>query len=209
MFAIIADVVDSTHRDEDIVDEVCEGLNHRHGAGLILPFERTAGDEIEALTRDSDVALAVILELTRSGDWSVGCGIGTIRGELPPNVRAANGSALVSARSAVTAAKRARHRFALAAADGGKSSVRLGPVVDLLLDLRARRTIEGWQVVDLLRGGLTPREVARRLALTQSAVAQRVAAAHVQLEDSAAPEISGMLRALDRQLDPAGSDDRG
>ena len=49
----------------------------------MLPADRTAGDEIQAATEDARTALAIVLHLTRDGNWSVGLGIGDVRTPCP------------------------------------------------------------------------------------------------------------------------------
>ena len=100
MFAITADQVDSRRRP-DVAPETIQSLESLLGEGLVLPVDRTAGDEIQLLVAASDTALTAILALTRHGKWSVGCGIGSVNLPLPANSREAGGDAFVAAREAV------------------------------------------------------------------------------------------------------------
>lgn len=194
MFVIVADQVDSSHRP-DLVDETLEGLEHRYGVTLLRSFERTAGDEIQGLTDDAETALAIVLELTREGSWSVGLGLGAVRDPLPASVRAATGRAFVAARSAIGAAKRAPHRVAIRGT--AATAVDPAPLLDLLLQIRSQRSIEGWQVYDLLRSGLVQSEAAHRLGVTTPVVSQRVWAAGIRLEDAALPSLAELMLAAD------------
>lgn len=194
MFVITADQVDSRHRP-DLVDITLEGLNLRYRAALTLPFEQSAGDEIQGLTADASATLEIIFELTRASQWSVGCGIGPVDEPLPKTVRAARGPAFVAARQAVTRAKQAAHRFALRTST--TTTPDPGPLVTLALALRARRTIEGWEVYDLLRAGLTQREIAQRLSVSPQAVSQRIWAANIRTELDARADLAAVLTQAD------------
>jgi len=195
MFVITSDQVNSTGRP-DLVDVTMEGLNHRYGRRLLLEFDRNSGDEIQALTDDARVALEIVLELTRSSEWSVGLGVGSVREPLPRNVRSASGNAFVAARAAVTAAKKNPLRFRIETR-GTTDHIDPGPFVDMLLTLRARRTVEGWQLYDLVQAGLTQREAADRLGVTPQAISLRAQSAQLRLEAATIPPLVQSLEALD------------
>lgn len=195
MFVITADQVNSTNRP-DLVDVTMEGLNHRYGDRLLLEFDRNSGDEIQTLTADALAALEIVLELTRSSEWSVGLGVGSIREPLPRNVRAATGNAFVAARVAVDAAKRRPLRFRIET-KGTRDHIDPGPFVDMLLTLRARRTVEGWQLYELVQAGLTQREAADRLGVTPQAISLRAQSAQLRLEATTIAPLVQALEALD------------
>lgn len=197
MIVITADQVDSTHRD-DLAGAAVVSLNERYGPDLVLPVDRNAGDEIQAIVEDATVALAIILELTRSGQWSVGCGIGAVRHPLPSNTREAAGPAFVAARDAVDRAKKAQFRFALAvAANPAIEADDLAPLVDLVLLLRSRRTDEGWELYDLLAAGLTQSEGATRLGISPQAASQRARSAGIRSELAAHAPLARLLAHAD------------
>jgi hypothetical protein len=199
MFVITADQVNSTGRP-DLVDVTMEGLNHRYGGHLLLEFDRNSGDEIQALTDDALVAFQIVLELTRTSEWSVGLGVGSVREPLPGNVRSATGKAFQAARVAVTAAKKRALRFRIET-KGTVDHVDPGPFVDMLLTIRARRTVEGWQLYDLLQAGLTQREAADRLGVTPQAVSLRAQSAQLRLEAANISPLVQALEALDGAAD--------
>ena len=76
-------------------------------------FDRTAGDEIQGIVDDPEVAVAVLSLLLRGGDWNIGLGIGPVEEPLPTEARAGRGSAFLHAREAVTRAKQVRRTSAL------------------------------------------------------------------------------------------------
>jgi hypothetical protein len=114
MFVITADQIDS-RSTTDVAGSTRDSINRDHGGRLLLPADRNAGDEIQALTDDAGTALALVLELTRTGQWSVGLGCGGIRLPLPSATREASGEAFFAARDAVSRAKKQQTRFAIEA----------------------------------------------------------------------------------------------
>lgn len=193
MFVITADQRGS-RVTADLVPDALDAVATLGSTRLALPPERTAGDEIQAAVVDASVALAVILDLTRSGQWSVGLGIGSVETPLPDVVRAARGEAFVRARDAVDRAKRATTRLAISApGDSGDAEA----LVRLLVELRDRRTAEGWEVYDLLADGRTQRDVAERLGISQAAVSLRVRSAALRVEEAAVPALTRMLERID------------
>jgi hypothetical protein len=195
MFIITADQIDSTHL-ADIAGEAVNTLNDRYGSELALQADRTAGDEIQALTSSATTALAIVLDLTRTGQWSVGCGVGAVRTPLPTNTREATGPGFVAARSAVGQAKGAQSRFALVT-ETSSESADPGPLVDLLLLLRSRRTREGWELFDLVAAGMTQADAAAELRITPQAASKRARAAGIRTELAAMPVLADLLASSD------------
>ncbi|MEO6942182.1 MAG: DNA-binding protein, partial [Terrimesophilobacter sp.] len=111
MFVLTADQVASrTHADlvEDALNDITSYITDP-----VLRAERTVGDEFQVLVAEPSTALDIILRLTRTGRWSVGCGVGAVRSPLPASIREASGPAFVAARAAVERAKKRPTRFAL------------------------------------------------------------------------------------------------
>lgn len=193
MFVLTADQVGS-RAHPDLVDDGLAQVAAIGRGHLVLPPDRTAGDEIQAATEDAGTALRIALGLTRDDQWSVGLGVGDVRLPLPETTRAMTGSAFVLARDAVGAAKRSPTRFALAIEEGRlPDAALLQPLVDLLLLLRARRTPEGWEVADLLEGGRTQAEAAARLGITPQAVSLRVQKTQLHTERAATDALARLL----------------
>jgi hypothetical protein len=194
VFVITADQVDSTRR-RDLAGAAVRDLNSRYSDALALPVDRNAGDEIQALFSEPEPALALILELTREGAWSVGCGIGAVRGPLPANTREASGPAFVAARDAVERAKRAPYRFALTVTGGQAwGSADIAPLVELLLLVRSRRTDEGWELFDLVATGISQAEAAGRLSISPQAASQRARTAGIRTELASVAPLVRLLR---------------
>lgn len=180
-FAIIADQVSSRTG----ADAVPHALAQLADLDCVLPFERTAGDEVQALLAAPDAVVDAVVRLTRLSGWRIGVGAGTVDAPLPSSTREARGPAYLAAREAITAARRQPTDFALRlpAAVGGDD---YGEVLDAAADAEtalwllrgtlARRSREGWELMDLLDAGLTSAEAAERLGISRSAVSQRLAA---------------------------------
>lgn len=142
---------------------------------VLLPFERTAGDEFQGVL-DAPASLAPVVErLLREDTWNIGLGIGAVDTPAPTSARAGNGPAYVRAREAVTAAKSSPWHLRVS---GESADARdLESALWLWAALLGRRTQRGWEVVDLVDEGLTYEEAGRRLGIGQSAVSQRAQAA--------------------------------
>lgn len=197
MFVITADQVDSRNRP-DIAEQTIRELTEELRDGLLLPVDRTAGDEIQMLVKDAHHALAAILSLSRDRQWSVGCGVGGVSAPLPTNAREAGGPAFVAARAAVNDAKKRDTRFALrgrrdAAVGAGDAEA----LVDLLLHLRGRRSPEGWEIYDLMSAGSTQADAAKRLGITPQAASKRARAAAIRAELAAVAPLERVLSSTD------------
>lgn len=195
MFAITADQVGS-RAAVDLADAQLARIEQIAAGRLVLPPDRTAGDEIQAATEDARAALDLVLDLTRDGNWSVGLGVGDVRLPLPDATRAATGSAFILARDAVARAKKNATRFAVSV-DAGRlpDAALLQPLIDLLLHLRARRTPEGWEVADRLVTGMTQARLAAELGVTPQAISLRVQNAQLHTETAAIAALTELLAA--------------
>ncbi len=135
-----------------------------------LAFERTAGDEVQGLVKEPSLVVDVLVVLLREG-WWVGIGIGDVEHPLPESARAGRGPAYVAARQAVEAAKSSPAGVCIA---GGEVADQAEAAAWLLASLLARRTPQGWQVVDLVARGAKGVEVASKLAISPQAVSSRL-----------------------------------
>jgi hypothetical protein len=167
---------------------------------VVLPFERTVGDEVQAVLADPGLTVEVALHLVRLGGWSVGIGAGRVDAPLPSSSREASGSAFVHAREAVEAAKsRARGVPLAVRGDGAEVAAEAEGVLALLGAVVARRTPAGWSVVDRMAtpaGGGAPRQedVAAALGISQQAVSERLRTALWAEEVAARPAAARLLR---------------
>lgn len=176
---VLSDQVDS--RTES--DRVPSALDALAGVGMLLPYERTAGDEIQGLAATGAAVVASIVALTRLDGWRIGIGVGAVDQPLPTSTRAARGDAYLAARTAISSARRNPVELSVAP---GESVTRggYGEYVEdaetalwLLRGTLARRSAEGWELMDLLDAGLTNAQAAASLGISPSAVSQRLSRA--------------------------------
>lgn len=193
MFVITADQRGS-RAGADLVPQALAAVVAHGRRGLALEPERTAGDEVQMAVEDASTVLAIVLDLTRTERWSVGVGIGDVELPLPESVRAGRGPAFVHARDAVDRAKKAATRLAITGTDDATDAESL---IRLAVELRDRRTAEGWEVYDLLAEGLTQRQAASRLGISEGAVSMRVKSAGLRAEQAAVPALARTLARAD------------
>lgn len=201
MFVITADQRGS-RTSADLVPAGLTAVTRLAGPRLTLAPERTAGDEIQVALADPRGVADVALHLTRLQEWSVGIGIGPVEEPLPADVRAARGTAFIHAREGVDRAKKTPTRVAVV---GGEEGADAEALLRLLVELRDRRTTEGWELHDLLAAGLTQREAAGRLGITEGAVSLRARNAGLRTEEGAVPALARLLHRADGALTPPGS----
>jgi hypothetical protein len=164
---------------------------------VVLPFERTVGDEVQAVLGDPDLVVALALHLVRVGGWSIGIGAGGVDAPLPASSRAGTGSAFIHAREAVEAAKSRLRSVPLAVrGDRGELAAEAEGVLVLLGSVVARRTEPGWAVVDRLTAGAGVRQedLAADLGISQQAVSARLHSALWFEEAAARPAAARLLR---------------
>lgn len=184
------DQVDSrTH--PDAVPALLESLQD---VPVRLPFERTAGDEVQAVLDDPRAVVDAWEAIARDGRWRVGIGIGHDV-ELADSSRASRGGPFLGARDAVDEAKGHPDRVAVrvspssdaAAANppggGPRSEVSVAAcdaqtVLRLLAIVVEGRTDAGWRVIDAARAapGATQAELADQLGITRQAVSKALRA---------------------------------
>ena len=201
MFVVTADQQGS-RRSTDRVPALLSGLPDL--SGMLLPFERTVGDEVQAVFDDPASVVEVTLHLLRLGGWSVGIGAGPVLEPLPASTREASGPAYIAAREAVEAAKNRGRPVPVAVRGAGPSAARdAEAVLTLLGSVLARRSPAGWAAVDAARDvlgrtgadGPVQQSAAQRLGISQQAVSQRLRAAQWAEERAARPAVARLLAA--------------
>ncbi|MGA9869866.1 MAG: hypothetical protein WBQ44_01775 [Rhodococcus sp. (in: high G+C Gram-positive bacteria)] len=174
-----------SRRDVDRVEALLVDMS---GAPLHRPFERTAGDEVQAVVEaTSDGARTVVniaLELIKQGTWSIGIGTGTVEEPLPSSTRAGRGPAFEAARDAVTRAKHAPASVAVTAADPTHAQQCSDAETALTLVglLITDRTEQGREAADLMASGHTQTSAAEYLGITKQAMSQRLSVARWTIE---------------------------
>lgn len=198
MFVVTAD----QHRSRQAGDKVSALLEElkpwfsTHQDAIVLPMERTVGDEVQILLDDPDAALDLALLLMRDGDWAVGIGAGPVEEPLGASARQSSGEAFFHAREAVERARGRTEPVPLvvmgAEADpAGEATA----VAQLLGAVLRRRSAHGWQVAEALAQGKLQREIAEEFGISPQAVGQRARAALVEEEQRARPVAARLIRA--------------
>lgn len=201
-----------SRRGPDRVAGLLDGLNAEGSDhGLVRPFQRTAGDEVQGMLDRPETVVGLALSAARSGHWSVGIGVGPVREPVPEETRAGAGPAFECARDAVERAKHAPGRVAVTSADltdltgpSGADAARLLEAVEaslqLLAELEHRRSDEGQGAGRMMDAGLTQREAAERLGITQQAVSARLRSGLWHETRRLASVVAGQLGDLDAHL---------
>ncbi|MCJ0907350.1 hypothetical protein [Rhodococcus sp. ARC_M6] len=182
MFVLTVDQRRS-RRDIDRVESVLHDLK---SAPLLRPFDRTAGDEIQAVTDDPHLVVKLVLDLLRREYWSVGIGLGPVEEPLPAQTRAGRGPAFEAARIAVERAKKAPARIAVEQAPADATLAERAADIDgaftLLGTIVIRQTPDGREAIALMDAGLTQVAAARQLGITKQAMSKRLLTAGWQAE---------------------------
>ena len=161
-----------SRRRVDLVEGALGALNDDPSRPLVRGFERTAGDEMQAVVANPAVAADLALDLAVSNRWSVGIGVGGVVTPLPESTRAGSGEAFERAREAVTAAKTSPGNVAVSGAreEAGHAEA----VLQLLVSVARKRSRQATEAGMLSDEGLTQQQIADRLGITQQAVSSRL-----------------------------------
>jgi hypothetical protein len=183
----------NSRRGSDLVEPALARLR---AVPTVRPFERTAGDEFQAVLDDYLSVVEAIIDLMRDGRWSIGVGVGAVEHPLPPSTRAGRGRAFGHAREAVEAAKRHPQHVAVRGHDESAAED-AAAALGLLAAVIGGRTTAAWEAIDLARAGLAQIEIAAKLGVSRQAVGQRLSAAHWREELEARPMIVRLLARAD------------
>jgi hypothetical protein len=145
---------------------------------FLLGFERTAGDEVEALIGDPPTLTEVVLRALRTPAWWIGIGIGQVAEPLPASVRQSRGPAFVLARQALREAKAGKQRVRVLAEEGDPGD--LGAALLLMGVLYSRRHRPDSPAIRLRASGLTIVQIAGRLGVSKQAVSQQLRVARTE-----------------------------
>lgn len=146
-------------------------------SGVELGFERTVGDEMQALLTSAQSTLTLALHLQRMQHWSVGIGIGQVT-TLAGSASASEGPAFYFAREAVERARTRAVTVPIAVAASPPDAAREAEsLLQLMAAVLRRRSRAGWEMIDARQRAGTAREAAQRLGITPQAASQRLSAA--------------------------------
>lgn len=165
---------------------------------VVRPFQRTAGDEIQAVMDDASEAIRLAVMMAASGDWSVGIGFGQAETPLPAETRAGRGPAFEFARVAVERAKNTNAHLAVHGPTNEAS--RLEAELQLTAAVVSKRRATAWEAGTLADEGMTQQQIAVRLGITQQAVSSRLSAAlwfeANRMMDEAAKSLARQLKLI-------------
>jgi len=198
MFVLTADQHRSTESGERVdalLAELAPWSEH-WDSQIVLPLERTVGDEVQILLSSAEAAADLALLLCRTEQWAVGIGAGAVETPLGSSSRASSGSAFVHARYAVERARGRTEPVPLVVhGDQADAAVAATAVLQLLGGVVRRRADTGWEVADLTAQGHTRAEIAATLGVTVSAVSQRARSAMLEEERRARPVAHALISA--------------
>lgn len=203
MFVLTIDQKDSRN-SSDRVPGLLELLGSQE---LELPFERTVGDEVQAVASSPDAVVNAALLALRQGGWSVGIGVGSVGLPLPDSSREAGGEAFIAARAAVERAKKTGDRPPIAVAAGpnagpeaAEAAAHAEAVLVLIAALVCGRSEAEWRIlehVDPHKWGAQS-AAARMLGVSSQAVSSAVQRSGWQEEWAARPAAAVLLERADR-----------
>ncbi|GII99056.1 SatD family protein [Sediminihabitans luteus] len=199
MFVLTIDQRGSTRAPDRVPALLATIERATGGRGVVLPFERTVGDELQGLLDDAAVVLDVVAAVLRDAAWSLGLGIGAVATPLPASTRAATGPAYLHAREAVERAKTRAPTVPLAVTGPDERAAdEIEALLRLLGAVITRRTPAGWEAVDALDRLGSQTQVATHLGISDQAVSQRLRAALRAEERAVRPLATRLLEDADR-----------
>jgi len=195
VYVITADQRNSRRSDDAVVG----ALPRLTDVPTLRGFERTVGDELQAVLDDPLSVVRAIVVLMDTAPWHIGIGIGDAELPLPESVRAARGPAFLAARASVDLAKQRDSGIEVSAQpDAGPDTEAASVACQLLADLVTRRSEAGVEAIRLTRAGQTQAQVADQLGVTRQAVGQRLQAARWSLEQRTIPVLAHLLERVAR-----------
>lgn len=185
------------------VDRVPQLLERLSGIETMAGFERTVGDEIQALVATPEQACAAIRCVLRLGGWHVGVGCGEVDASTldelhSATIRVARGSAFVRAREAVDRAKKYPVSVSVVGPNSG-AAASVQAVLQLIGIVVGGRTAAQREVVELLDRGRNGIEIAELLGISEPSVSRRRRLSNVAEEEACWPVAVKLLAELDGQ----------
>ena len=196
--------IDQAHsrRSPDRVPELLVALA---GIDVLAPFERTVGDEVQGVPADAAAALAAVRIALAEGGWHVGLGAGAGVLGTDGTARGGSGPAFLTAREAVEAAKRARTSVAVRAAHAPEKAAQAQALLRLIGALGLGRSAGQREVAALAAQGMTGRQIAEKLGVSEQAVSKRRLASAFDEEVEAQPLAAALVEALSPEPEGAPS----
>ncbi|WP_129658073.1 hypothetical protein [Rothia uropygialis] len=177
MFVLTVDQVGSRKRPDAVPQLVSVS------GEAVLPFDRTAGDEAQAVFDNAGAAIDCALSLASGGEWHCGLGQGRIEEPLPRSAREGRGTAYINARHAVDEAKKSgAHHFGFSSDSPLGAGIQAG--LRTVIAVWGKRRDTTREAYEWALTGKTQAEIAAQLKISQQAVSGRLAAGmYRELED--------------------------
>ena len=178
-------------------DRVPELLAALADVDTLAPFERTVGDEVQGVPAEATAVLAAIRIALAEGEWHIGLGVGAGALGRDGTARSGSGPAFLSAREAVEAAKRAHTSLAVRAEHAPEKAAQLQALLRLIGALVLKRSAGQHEVAALAARGMTGRQIAAELGVSEQAISKRRLASFFEEEAEALPLAIALIEALD------------
>ena len=185
--AVIVDIVksrvltaDARRQLQAAVLDAMARWNRDYGAGILVPFAMTLGDEFEGLLSAPEIIPDVMWELERSAAdvrFRWGIGFGEIHTAVQSAVAAVDGPAFHRAREAIAEARKESKHGGVYAGFGDADCLTLNGLSRLLARQRLRFSNEQREAIDRLRSGNSQTDAAAQLDVSKQALSQRLKSA--------------------------------
>ena len=182
MFAVHARYRGRERRRADLVRRSAEALSTLDGVGR---FELLGVEDICAVVDSAEAVTDTTMALLSAGDWAIGIGIASDSGGEPEEVRKLATAAI---------GRRCRTGVVRVRSQSGGDTSDITAVFALLAHVLAKRTTEGREATQLMRGGMNQNEAAAELGISKQAMSQRLAAAGWTAETAGWKLAVGLLR---------------
>jgi len=183
--ALIIDQQES-RSDRDRIPDAVATLNRVATDHLLMPFQRTIGDECQGVLASFTCVPDLVSHLAVEGRWWIGIGIGDVDG-VAPDSRDVSGSAFGRARDMVERAKKRTRRdggdwrqpWPLRVEGAGRDTDQaLEACLAVIFMIVNERTDREHQIVSLVQQGWDQREIAAHLEISQPAITKAIARSH-------------------------------
>lgn len=172
-----------------------------------LAFARSVGDEVQGVIDTPQDVLAIARFLLRKRDWYLGIGVAPHHDALPKRSADASGEPFVLAREAVEDAKIVRGSAPVSVrATQPNQAAHAQGLLRLLGVIYAARSDAAWEAIDELANhdgspkGLTQKDVAALLGISNPAVSKRLRVAAYDEELGVLPLLLELLALLDSDV---------
>lgn len=178
----------------DLVPALIEQLNSSGAAQLAMPFERTAGDEVQGVMASAHAVVVMLTVCIRQAGWWIGIGAGEVDNAPATSARAGRGPAYIHARDAVERAKTAPYPVCVSADHPYTEYAETA--CWLLVGVLEGRSEAGWQAIDALAVQGRQNLAAEQLGISPQAISRRLRVAGMAEQERGSALAAHLLGAL-------------